>query len=239
MRRVADSRAVAAPKLREDWLNALTDSLLSPAEASHQRVIAAMVSFGISEEDIFESYLPEVAALLGERWVNDQASFVDVAIGSARLQEFIRSRECLRETVRDRLIPLGQSVLLVIPKHEQHGLGAFVAANQFRREGLWAHVAVGLEDHEIVEQIKMRRFSMIGLTVGSHKTLEKTRVLAEYIRSKIDPAPPIVMGGRGVLEGERIAQKAGADVVAGSAREAIERLGLMPVSDQMLTRSTN
>ena len=40
-------------------------------------------------------------------------------------------------------VPLGHRILLVIPPGEDHTLGAFIAASQFRRYGLWVHLAIG------------------------------------------------------------------------------------------------
>jgi hypothetical protein len=47
-----------------------------------------------------------------------------------------------RSSTRATSRSLGHRILLVIPEGN-HTLGAFVAANQFRRYGLWVHLAIG------------------------------------------------------------------------------------------------
>ena len=126
-------------------------------------------------------------------------------------------------------IPLGQSVLMIIPTFEQHSLGAFVAADNLRRHGIWVHMAFALEAHEIAELITHNRFMMVGLSLATSGGVEKTTVLVEYLRAKIDHVPPIVVGGAVVVDRAQVQRRTGADFAVKSAREAIEKCGLSTV----------
>jgi hypothetical protein len=46
---------------------------------------------GIPVEDIIDVVLPEVARSAGRRWMDDDISFADVTIVTARLQETVRA----------------------------------------------------------------------------------------------------------------------------------------------------
>jgi hypothetical protein len=46
---------------------------------------------GVSVEDIIDVVLPEVARKAGRRWMDDEISFADVTIVTARLQETVRA----------------------------------------------------------------------------------------------------------------------------------------------------
>ncbi|MEM7074674.1 MAG: cobalamin-dependent protein [Pseudomonadota bacterium] len=231
--RTLNSKVVTSePKTRDQWISRLCQALMSESEADYMSVIRALKSAGVTSEEVFQSYVPAAARYLGELWVSDRASFVDVTIGASRLQGMVRNSES-GSSARwsDRSIPLGQSVLMIIPEHEQHALGAFVAADNLRRHGLWVHMAIGLKEPELVELIRSSRFAMIGISAATRPSLDKTTGLIDYIRTQIDYVPPIVIGGRAVDEDSNAVRRTGADFAVKTAREAIEKCALTSVSE--------
>lgn len=235
LRKVAlDKQGGDIPKTRGEWMSKLCAALTDESEAAHQRVVAAMVANGIPSNEIYLSYVPDAARFLGEMWVQDKASFVDVTVGAARLQALFRSREGAElGGWMDRSIPLGQSVLMIVPTFEDHSIGAFVAADQFRRHGIWVHMAIGLENRELHHLLGSGRFAMAGITAGSAKTLERLTELIDYLRSNLDYCPPIVIGGRLVDKPREVEKRTGADFAVRTAREAIELCGLASVVDPL------
>lgn len=222
------------PQNRKGWLDLLCAALTEPTDAATQQVIGQMIASGITQREIYQNFIPDAARHLGELWVQDKASFVDVTIGASRLQEMLRQSGG-REMGgwMDRSIPLGQSILMIVPTFEQHSIGAFVAADQFRRHGLWVHMAIGLENAELSHLVGSGRFAMAGITVSSTKSLEGLTELIDYLRSTADDCPPIVVGGH-VVEGPQVVERrTGADFAVRTVREAIERCGLASVSAQL------
>ncbi|MHA7827997.1 MAG: cobalamin-dependent protein [Roseovarius sp.] len=176
-----------------------------------------------------------MSRFLGEMWVSDKASFVDVTVGAARLQALFRNKAGPGEAGwLTRSIPLGQSVLMIVPNFENHSLGAFVAADQFRRHGLWVHMAIGLEDEEIAALIKTSGFSLLGITAATPKSVEKSRKIVEYLKTKVEHCPPIAIGGFAVEDSEAVERITGADFAVKSVREAVERAGLSSVAGAAL-----
>lgn len=229
-----DKQAGETPKTRGAWVARLCEALTHETDEAHSRVLAAMMGNGIPSREIFQYYVPEAARYLGELWVQDKASFVDVTVGASRLQALFRKRDDGdMGGWRDRSIPLGQSVLMVIPEFEDHSIGAFVAADQFRRHGLWVHMAIGLESQELVHLVDSGRFAMVGITAGSSKTLECLIDLIDYLRSNIETCPPIVLGGYVAGKTSDFEKRTGADHVVRTAREAIERCGLASVAQTL------
>ncbi|MEO1140396.1 MAG: cobalamin B12-binding domain-containing protein [Pseudomonadota bacterium] len=207
---------------------------MSESDSSYQSVIASLIASGVSSEEVFQAYIPSAARFLGELWVSDQASFVDVTVGASRLQGLFRAKDTdVMARWVDRSIPLGQSVLMVIPEYEQHALGAFVAADNLRRHGLWVHMAIGLNHAELADLIRSSRFAMIGISTATRNSVEKTTELVDYIRSNADYVPPIVIGGRAVDEDDKAVLRTGADFAVRTAREAIEKCGLSSVSQAL------
>lgn len=233
LRKVASDKKVAPPRDREGWIVLLCEALTDEADDAHQRVIASMISNGISTDDVFQVYVPEASRFLGELWVQDRASFVDVTVGASRLQALFRSQPDGGGNVLSRSIPLGQAVLMVVPEFEDHSIGAFVAADQFRRHGVWVHMAIGMEHGELCELVRSGRFAMIGITAGSMKTVERLKDLIEYLRRSSGKSTPIVVGGHLVGTSREVERQTGADFSVRTAREAIELCGLASVVEPL------
>jgi len=239
LRKIAADYGERNPKGREAWVERLCDALVSDSETSHHSVIGALVATGVTSDELYHDYVPEAARRLGEMWISDTASFVDVTLGASRLQALIRSAgDVGGGRMPGRSIPLGQEILMVIPAFEQHSLGAFVAADTFRRHGVWVRMAIGLEAAELAEEVQGSRFSALGLSLSTMKSVEQAAELIDYLRSCVRSLPPIVVGGRIVAEDTAIASRCGADHAARSVREAIERCGLATVSGRLTVRES-
>ncbi|WP_246162304.1 cobalamin B12-binding domain-containing protein [Roseovarius faecimaris] len=235
LRTVAKTRAERQPRSKAEWVARLGEALMSESEVEHQTVVASLIASGASSNDIYQYYIPEASRFLGEKWVRDEASFVDVTVGSARLQALFRDRTegDAYAHLLDRSIPLGQSVLMVIPEFEQHSLGAFVAADGLRRHGVWVRMAIGLNNEELCRLVFSNRFSMLGVTLATWKSVEHSAELIGYLRSHAENLPPIVAGGRVVEDRNLVAQRSGVDFAVKSVHEAVERCGLATVAENL------
>lgn len=234
LREVSSGRCGAQPRGPQDWVDRLCVALVSDSETSHQSVLAALVARGVTTEEILRDYVPAAARALGEKWVADELSFVDVTVGASRLQRLYRD-----SGVRDlgdwsgRIVPLGQSVLMVVPAFEDHALGAFAAADQFRRHGIWVHMSIAMDREELAAVLGARSFAMVGITLSTWNTVEKATGLVDYLRSSVGHVPPIVIGGRVVEDRQLIERRTGADFAVQTAREAVEKCGLSTVAGSL------
>ncbi len=149
---LASRRKTPSKRSREERVTELCDAVVNEDPSLHHAVVAQMVAAGISSADVAETYVALAARKLGEAWVDDTLAFSQVTIGAARLQEIVRSlgRTDVSGSVT---VPLGHRILLVIPSEEDHTLGAFVAANQFRRYGLWVHLAIRQTADEVAATV--------------------------------------------------------------------------------------
>ena len=235
LRKVAlEKHGGETPRTHDEWVARLCAVLTDESDAAYKNLIAAMMANGISSDDIYDRYVPEAARFLGEMWVQDKASFVDVTVGASRLQALFRNRNATaNRNWLERSIPLGQSVLMVVPVFEDHSIGAFVVADQFRRHGLWVHMAIGLETEELQHLVGSGRFAMVGITSGSIKMLEPLTELIDCLRAKGQNRPPIVVGGHIVTKSRDVEKRIGADFAVRTAREAIERCGLASVAEPL------
>lgn len=227
LRKVVSGNSVREPRGRDEWVSHLCEALVSDSDAAHQVAVAQLMANGVSSRELCQEVIPAVARRLGELWVNDRASFVDVAVGTARLQALFRTQQFSGSGGSlDRAMPLGKSVLMVVPAFEQHSLGAFVAADRLRREGLWVHMSIGLDHGKLAQLIRGTRFSMIGISVATWKSVELTTEIVDYLRAELEALPPIVIGGFGVDDRKKVVDETGADHAVAAVEEALALCGL-------------
>ncbi|MFW2542929.1 cobalamin B12-binding domain-containing protein [Primorskyibacter sp. 2E107] len=231
---VATKKQASVPRSREEWVDRLCTEIMSDSETSHRNVISSLIATGVTTEQVLQIYVPAVAQRIGELWIQDRASFVQVTVGASRLQAlFQNEHQPPQGKWLDRTVPLGQSMLMILPESEDHTLGAFVAADQFRRHGIWVRMAIRLKPHELVRVIEEGCFSMLGMSLATQKSIAGVEELINFLRSAMDHCPPIVIGGRYVLDKDDVEERTGADFAVRSVREAIERCGLASVSEPL------
>lgn len=238
LKSVADNRRTQSPKTKDDWIDRLCEEIMSESETSHHAVISSLMATGVSSDEVLGEYVPAVARKLGEFWVQDKATFVQVTIGAARLQALFQNRTDLpRGTWLDRTVPLGQSLLMILPAVEDHTLGAFAAADQFRRHGLWVRMAIRLSNAELLHVVEEGRFSMLGISMATYKSVENVQEIIKNLKSGLERCPPIVVGGKYVADSDGVELLTGADLAVRSAREAIEACGLASVAKSLAVDS--
>jgi methanogenic corrinoid protein MtbC1 len=196
------------------------------AEARHE-VLQSLRQGGVSRADLVDHVIPAVARRLGERWFADDISFADVTIGAARLQESVHTLG--RRAARPRAPACASgAILLVIPRGEDHTLGSFVLADQWRRQGFVVEVAVDRPPARIGEMLRGGRHCMLGITASGRRTLASARELVKTVRCMTARLPPVVVGGPILDKDLDVLALTGADHVARDAATALERCGLVP-----------
>ncbi len=203
----------------------ICDAFIDPDEKLRYVIVSKLIASGVSSEEIVERYVPMAAMRLGEAWVDGTRTFSQVTIGAARLQETARTlgeRKCAVSAT----VPLGHSILIAIPEHEDHTLGAFIAAGQFRRYGLWVHMAIGQSDDEIAAAVATHGFGMIGISGAGRRALEPIKRLVDKLRQTHQHTSPIVIGGNVCNLGLDLCSSTGADLATTSPRQALDFCGL-------------
>lgn len=222
-----------APQTHDQWVHFLCNAVLADGDVKHEMAITQLMGSGASSDEVLHVLVPAVARRLGEMWVGDEASFVDVTIGSARLQAMFNMREeDPHPLLASQSSGSGDSALLVVPEFEQHTLGAFVAADELRRAGIWVRVGLLISAEEVCDLLRANHFSMLGLSIGSRDSIEQTAEFVKYIRNNMKIVPPVVLSGNVVERLGDATSLTGADFVVSTAKDAIERCGLETAADQ-------
>ncbi len=207
----ASGGASAVPWLDEAALAKLCDAFLAEDDGPRRAAVDGLRACGVPTADIVGDVVPRLARRLGRLWAEDDLCFAEVTIGSARLQETVRAFSRSRNAARGGN---AGSVLLVVPRGEHHTLGAFVAADAFRRSGFAVEVAVDRYPREIVAALGRSRFAMVGITASSRRSLASVRDLVDTIRASATRATPLVLGGSLVATGCGLDRINGVDHVA-------------------------
>lgn len=218
----------------EARLDLLGDAFLSDRAGARHAILLRMRQEGIPVEDIIDVILPEIARNAGQRWMDDEISFADVTIVTARLQETVRALGRVRRRLgrpgdagdAGAAADLRPRVLMIIPRPEEHTLGAFVAADQFRRHGCRVDIAMDLHPRQIAETVRRTRFHMVGITAAGRRTLASTRELVDTVKASVTRVTPVVLGGSVVDGGANLKAMTGVDHVAGDVAAALGACGL-------------
>ncbi len=212
--------------LRKFRLNEFCDALVHPDDSRRKELLDDFINYGVTTREIFDDLVPNAARILGERWNDDSLTFTQVTVGAARLQEIIRSFD--NEYAHDsKAIPLGQRILVAVPDGQDHTLGALIAASQFRRMGLWVHLAIALSDAELEAMVSDTRFAMIGLSIGHPRDHGRLSLLIKRLR-QCAPEVPIIVGGSSISSGVDLRSVLGADLVSIDLQEVFDFCGFDP-----------
>lgn len=214
------------PEAARTHLVSLCDAFTGPDIDQCHDALARIQKSGISRDDIVDHVLPGAARLMGERWFADEISFVEVTIGTARLQEAVRSLAA-QNRLHDAHIGRAKAprVLMVLPRGEDHSFGLIVATDQLRRLGYHVDIAVDQTPTQIARLVRNTRFDFVGIGVVSRRTLALAKDIVEKIRMTVTNYTPIVISGVQFATDKDVIAATGADHVVRDVRTALKVCG--------------
>lgn len=184
--------------------------------------VEALMLGGVDVETVYLELLAPAARQLGTWWDQDACDFVDVTMGLWRLQEIVHALSALVPGAA--AAPGAERRALFSPAPgEQHGLGALIVEEFFRRAGWQTWSAPALDDHELVALAAGRSFDLIGLTVSVERHVAPlARTITEVRRVSRNPQVLILVGGRVFTENPDLATQIGADGTAADGQLAVQ-----------------
>jgi methanogenic corrinoid protein MtbC1 len=184
--------------------------------------VEALMLGGVDVETIYLQLLAPAARQLGTWWDQDACDFVDVTMGLWRLQEIVHALSALMPGAA--ALPGAERRALFSPAPgEQHGLGALIVEEFFRRAGWQTWSAPALDDHELIALAAGRSFDLIGLTVSVERHVAQlAHTIAEVRRTSRNPQVIILVGGRVFTEKPELAAQIGADGTAADGQLAVQ-----------------
>jgi methanogenic corrinoid protein MtbC1 len=185
--------------------------------------VEAICESGVAFDDVLLKLLAPAARRLGEMWVNDECSFVDVTVGLNHLHNVMHH---LRRNAGNRPAPkraTDKRALLATAPGEQHIFGLTIVQDFLERAG-WS-VEGGIMTRSVGELTKLVReepFALLGLTLSSERFVEDLKAAISQVRTvAANPNMKIFVGGQVFLNDPGLARVVGADALARDARDAV------------------
>lgn len=213
----------------------LANACLNDDDQACMSMAMAWYRLGISVDRICSQGVTAAAAHLGQWWLEDRISFVEVTLASERLQDLVRNAPHLfgdeaqhPDAVCELVVLLGKPVVC------QHTLGLLVVEQVFKRRG-WRVLKSEQACADTLEILRHTSVDLLGLSVAHSDHVVPTQ--AFIARCKTESQNPhilIMVGGPQAFLQADLAQTLGADF---SATDACEGEALASAKIAALRRS--
>ena len=199
---------------------------------SETRHLADLAELAMAEGVGFESLLMDVMApaarILGERWEDDRADFIEVTLGLWRLQELVHelaSRRCGSDYAS--VMP-ERRILCAVAPGDDHSFGSLLLEEMFRRGGWTCTGLRGASRSQLLRQVAEGWFEIIALTVSVERnSATLIDLVADLRAASCNPGVSIMVGGPVFNDHASLADEIGADATASNARAALHQAELL------------
>ena len=176
---------------------------------------------GVSVDTVFLDILAPAARHLGVLWDRDEVDFVDVTMALWRLQEVVHEVGARSPGAAERRGGERRALFAAMPG-EQHGFGALMVEEFFRRAGWTTASEPGAGEAELLDLVARRWFELVGLTVTCGDDMASlSRFIAALRARSRNPSIGIMVGGRVFVEHPELAGACGADATAADGKQAV------------------
>lgn len=183
-------------------------------------LLAQLRGHRITIDTIVDLYVPGAADRLGTDWQEDGLSFADVTIGALRLQALLGEA-----TMQVRMDSFHHNAhmlaMVIVPRGEQHFLGAQVVAAQLRRLGCDVVMSYDESLGMLGARLSAESPDLLLITCCSEETVESVARTVQTIRKALHNSPPIFLGGGMVNDKKNLIERTGVDKLTNSAFEAV------------------
>lgn len=176
------------PNVRQDCASRLAEAHSASGNVEQRNPLAAMVASGQSLASIMNGFVPAALRLFAGKCQRDEVGFDS---------SFANARQDL-------------SVLMAVPRDEQDAPAGTNVVEGLRGGICSARTECGPDRIRIAELISACRFSLLGVSPGSRKSVERTPDLIDYLRSNVKRMPKVEAGG------SVVADRAGIEVLTGA-----------------------
>lgn len=166
-------------------------------------------------------FLETVARLLGREWVSDDCDFIDVTIGTSRLQALAISLSLdLREADRNRNAP---AALIMTPSGEQHTLMPHLIGLLFDSLGWTSEVLEpsALRTPTFARAVEEADVACIGWS-NIRLAIEFKTLIQDVRKLRPGPRLPLIVGGAAALDSVDFLVGLGIDCICDSVYSAVK-----------------
>ena len=218
----AGAPAEAAAPVTAAQVVAFSDMVLAADVPGLITSIDALRAEGLSIEAVMLQLLAPAARRLGDLWLEDRLSFLDVTAGLGRLQGVMRALGPDFDGDAPGQIH-GKKILLAPVSGEQHIFGLSVVAAFFRRAGWEVTFEPRIAFDDLLTLVRAERFTAVGLSVANDKFLPDLPAQVEALRrASRNESVTLLAGGPAFLLDPELHNRVGVDAVARDATEAVQ-----------------
>ncbi len=229
---MAERRTMSGGTHRATHLRELFDSAVEPDGEHLAQLVREILRLGVPSEIVTDIYIPEVARRLGAAWLADRLSFVEVTIGTARLQAIARDLA----STPDRCRGAHSRVCVIVPRNEDHTLGAVILSGQLRRLGIAVSMHAGESSCEVARALQRDQPDAVMISASHVDCVDEVASLVVASRRVANRDMPITVGGPLLdLEIDILAETR-ADHAVCDAAQALTLCGLAPARAQPARR---
>lgn len=189
--------------------------------------IASLEDEGWTGDAIVTLLIEPSARALGDAWLADSCSELDLTIGLSMLQ---LAGHAVRHHVGARSIRNNRySILLATAPGEQHMLGTSILADQFTDAGWRVDIAFPDTDEALSNQLSAQHHDAVDIGLSDamprHSALPRLGVTVDHTRLAVPDHPTVIsVGGRMFAEAAATASSVGADHARMTAAGATIRI---------------
>ena len=216
----ARSSALDRAAVHQNDVDELLGRILEGGTRSALDYVSELQNTGVTLEDIYLDLFTPVARRLGEMWESDECSFVDVTLGTCRLQQVLLRLSDSFQHERKSVNQVANALLLPAPG-EQHTYGLFMVMEFLRRDGWECFSGTPTNGEEFQLLVEAQDYEVIGISISAEVHLEDTKqqiqTIRDYSRNK---DAIIIVGGHAVQSNPSLIKELGADGTAGDGHSA-------------------
>jgi MerR family transcriptional regulator, light-induced transcriptional regulator len=206
----------------------LADLAVASDAANLADIAEQALAGGMDFESLLVDVMAPAARILGMRWEDDSADFIEVTVGLWRLQELVHelaARRCgpeLPHVMHERRI------LCAVAPDDDHSFGSLMLEELFRRAGWTCTGLRGCSRAQLMRQVSEGWFDIIALTVSVERNTDiLARLVADLKAASCNPSVSVMVGGQVFNENASLAELIGADGTASTARDAMQKAELL------------
>mgnify|MGYP003863656627 CR=1 FL=1 len=206
-----------------------TDDIVRFAEWASRSDATDMIEFvdnaidrGATLTNVYLDLVAPTARLLGDNWLSDRASFIDVHMGLLELHRLVSHYEL---TDFDMTQSSGHNILLSAAPGDQHTFGILLVADFFRRAGWEVDNDSGHTEDQIARKVASTPFSCVGLSLYNEEQLVSMTSCIERLRNaSLNEDILIVVGGEFFTGRSSPSAIVGADLCILDAGTAVDQV---------------
>lgn len=183
--------------------------------------VRELLEDGVPFQNILLELMAPAARELGERWVHDQMSFVEVTLGVARMHRILREFDGVPSHMWSQK-GLGCHALLLPTPGENHTFGLRLVQEFLLRES-WTVTNHPVEDIDtLADVVSQQHFDVIGLSLSGETFIQALTDAVSLIRkTSKNRDVKIIVGGHIFAERPELTTMCGADALGADAPSSV------------------